>query len=118
MSGDKRALLKQRLESGQLRLQPLTFPQRELWETSPVPAADVANHICCLIEVRGGLTPENGAGATRLVLERQEALRTSFMPGKEGPLQMIRSEGVANLHFRELPPAQNQPEAIEEIARE
>ena len=53
MSGDKRALLRQWLESGEARLHPLTFPQRELWETSPVPVADPANHICCLIEVQG-----------------------------------------------------------------
>ena len=35
---DNRARLKQWLESGEARLQPLTFPQRELWETSPVAA--------------------------------------------------------------------------------
>ena len=118
MSEDKRALLKQRLESGQIRLQPLTFPQRELWETSPVPVADMANHICCLIEVRGKVTPEDGAGALQQVVERQEALRISFLPGKEQPLQMIRREAPANLRFRELTPEQCAPEAVEEIARE
>jgi len=118
MSGDKRALLKQRLENGQLRLQPLTFPQRELWETSPVPVADTANHICCLIEVRGNVTPEGGAAALQRVLARQEALRVSFLPGKDGPLQMIRSEGLTNIRVRELAPAQCHPDAVEEIARE
>ena len=118
MSGDKRALLKQRMESGQLRLQPLTLPQRELWEASPVPVADMANHICCLIEVRGKVTPEDGAGALQLVVDRQEALRTSFLPGKDRPVQMIRNDGAANMRFRELSPAQSHPEAMEEIARE
>lgn len=118
MSGDKRALLKQRLESGQLRLQPLTFPQRELWENSPVPVEDMANHICCLFEVRGNLTPEDGTGAFKMVLERQEALRVSFLPGKDRPMQMIRSEGIMNFHFRELTAAESEPEAVEEIARE
>ena len=118
MSGDKRALLKQRLESGQIRLQPLTFPQRELWETSPVPVADMANHICCLFEVRGRLTPEDGMGALQQVVERQEALRVSFLPGKDGPLQMIRSDSPANFRFRELSPAQSKPDAVEGIARE
>ncbi len=33
MQPDNRARLKQWLESGEARLQPLTFPQRELWET-------------------------------------------------------------------------------------
>jgi hypothetical protein len=118
MSGDKRALLKQRLENGQLRLQPLTFPQRELWETSPVPVEDVANHICCLIEVRGNLTPEDGSGALQSVINRQEALRVSFLPGKDRPLQMIRNEGLMNLRFRELTAEESRPEAVEEIARQ
>ncbi|MEP6671513.1 MAG: condensation domain-containing protein [Chthoniobacter sp.] len=118
MSGDKRALLKQRLESGELRLQPLTFPQRELWETSPIPVADAANHICCLIEVRGNITPDDGAGALQLVVERQEALRVSFLPGKDGPVQMIRKEGIPKFRFRELTAAESHPEAMEEIARQ
>ena len=118
MSGDKRALLKQRLESGELRLQPLTFPQRELWENSPVPPGDMANHICCLIEVRGNITPEDGAGAFHAVLDRQEALRVSFLPGKDGPVQMIRRDGVMNFHFRELREEEKSPEAVEEIARQ
>lgn len=117
MSDEKRALLQQRLESGQIRLQPLTFPQRELWETSPVPVADRANHICCLIEVRGKVTPEDGMGALQQVVERQEALRVSFLPGKAGPLQMIRSDSPANFRFRELSPSQSKTDAVEEIAR-
>jgi hypothetical protein len=118
MSADKRALLKQRLESGEIRLQPLTFPQRELWEASPVPPGDVANHICCLIEVRGKVTPEDGTGALMQVVERQEALRVSFLPGRDRPLQMIRKNGEASFRFRELTPEQRSPEAVEEIARE
>ena len=118
MAEDKRALLKQRLESGQIRLQPLTFPQRELWETSPVPVGDMANHICCLIEVRGKVTPDDATGAMQQVVERQEALRVSFLPGKDRPLQMIRQDGQANFRSHELTPSQCTPEAIEEIARE
>ncbi len=117
MSADKRALLKQRLESGQIRFQPLTFPQRELWEASPVPVADTANHICCLIEVRGKITVEDGAGALQLVVQRQEALRVSFLPGKDRPLQVIREDCAADFRSRNLSPAQSTPEAIEEIAR-
>ena len=115
---DKRALLKQRLENGELRLEPLTFPQRELFECSPVPVGDPANHICYLLEARGLVTPEDGAGALRLLLQRQEALRVSFLPGKDRPLQMIRNEGIPKFRFRELSPEQCHPEAVEEIARE
>ncbi|MEI9897838.1 MAG: condensation domain-containing protein [Chthoniobacter sp.] len=117
MAEAKRALLKQRLESGELRLQPLTFPQRELWETSPVPVEDPANHICCLIEVRGHVTPEDGSGALQMVVARQEALRVSFLPGKDGPVQMIRRDGILKFRFRELSAAESHPEAMEEIAQ-
>src|SRR4030095_2580467 len=118
MSGDKRALLKQWLESGEAQPQPLTFPQRELWETSPVPVADMANHICCLINVRGVITPEDVERAIERVVERQEALRISFLPGKDRPVQMVRENGETKFQFRELSPAQNSPEYIEELARE
>lgn len=118
MSDDKRALLKQRLERGEIRLQPITFPQRELWETSPVPVGDVANHIGCLIIVRGKVAPEDGAGALQLVVDRQEALRVSFLPGKEQPVQMIRNEAPANLRFRELTPEESTPEGVKEVARQ
>lgn len=118
MSEDKRALLKQKLERGEIRLQPLTFPQRELWEASPVPVADVANHICCLIEVQGKVTPEDGRGALQQILQRQEALRVSFLPGKGGPVQVIREDCPPSFRFRELTPEQSGPDAVEEIARE
>lgn len=118
MSGDKRTRLKQWLESGEARLHPLTFPQRELWETSAVPLADPGNHICCLIPARGLLTRRDCETAFHRVVERQEVLRLSFLPGKERPLQMVRNGCDQNLQFRELSSAQRQPEAIEEIAGE
>lgn len=118
MSVEKRALLKQWLESGKAQLQPLSFPQRELWETSPVPVADMANHICCLINVRGAITPEDAERAVGRVVERQEALRISFLPGKDRAVQMVREKGDTSFRFREVPASQSEPEHIEEMARE
>ncbi|MDB6007133.1 MAG: Siderophore biosynthesis non-ribosomal peptide synthetase [Prosthecobacter sp.] len=118
MSQDTRARLKQWLESGEARLQPLTLPQRELWEASPVPPGDVSNHICALIHVRGPITPEGCEVAVQKVAERQEVFRLSFLPGKDRPMQMIRKSSRQLLHFRELSPAQQSPEAVEELAEE
>jgi len=118
MSQDNRARLKQWLESGETRLQPLTLPQRELWEASPVPAADVSNNICAFIQVRGLLTPQGCEAAVQKVVDRQEVFRLSFLPGKGQPMQMIRKAGKPMLRFRELSSSQKQPEAIEELARE
>lgn len=118
MSQDNRARLKQWLASGEIRLQPLSFPQRELWEAAPLPAADVSNNICALIQVRGMLTPQGSEAALQKVVDRQEALRLSILPGKEQPMQMIRRSAAPALRFHELSSAQGQPEAIEELTRE
>lgn len=102
MSQDVRAQFKAWLESGEARLQPVTLPQRELWENSPVPVADPANHICGVIEIKGPITHKQCEAALQRVIDRHEALRTSFLPGKERPLQMIRTTVAAVLGYREM----------------
>jgi hypothetical protein len=102
MAEDPRTQFRKWLESGEARLQPLSLPQRELWENSPVPVADPANHICGVIEIKGPITPQQAEAALQRVIERQEALRISFLPGKERPLQMIRASGTAVLGVSEL----------------
>ncbi len=116
MPADQRARLKQWLDSGEAQLHPLTFPQRELWEVSPVSVEDSANHICCLIEVQGLLTERECRAAIQLVVDREEVLRLSVLPGRERPLQMIRKSSGINFDFREV--ADARPEAIEESTAE
>ena len=118
MPVDPRARLKQWLESGEAQLHPLTFAQRELWETSPVPPEDNAHHICSLIEVRGLLTEPDCRTAIQRVVDRQEVLRLSILPGKERPLQMVRRNFGINFDFREIAPADGHPERIEEFVAE
>jgi hypothetical protein len=116
MPVDQRARLKQWLDSGEGQLHPLTYPQRELWEVSPVAVEDNANHICCLIDVHGLLTEREARAAIQRVVDRQEVLRLSILPGKERPLQMIRKNCGINFDFREISDAR--PEAIEELTVE
>jgi hypothetical protein len=119
MSEDRRTRLKRWLESGEVSLQPLTFPQRELWESSPIPAADPSNHICTFIEVRGLITPEDCHAAVQGVVNRQEVMRLSILPGKDQPVQMIRASGTPQMQFRHLSSAsERRPEAIEELMQE
>ncbi len=118
MSQDLRANLKQWLASGEIRLQPLTFPQRELWENSPVAPGDVANHICAFIQVKGVITKEDCMNSIRGAVERQEVLRMSFLPGKGQPFQMIRATGTVAMEYRELPPELRSAEALEEVMQE
>jgi NRPS condensation-like uncharacterized protein len=114
MADDLRANLKQWLESGEVRLHPLTFPQRELWEASPVPPGDIANHICAFIQVKGRVTPEEVHAAIQKVVDRQDVLRLSFLPGKAQPVQMVRATGTAAFAYRELPPERWTQEALQE----
>jgi condensation domain-containing protein len=118
MPVDKRDVLKQWLASGKTSLQPLTFPQRELWEVSPVAVTDVSNHICCLIYLRGLVTRSACEAAIQRVVDRQDVMRLSFLPGKDRPIQMIRQSCEANFRFRELMSTQRHEEAIEELAKE
>ena len=115
MSEDKRARLKKWLESGEAQLHPLTFPQRELWETSPAPPADVSNHICCVIHVGGLISAEDCVASLQRVVNRQEVLRMSFLPGKSGPVQLIRTRSEPVMRFRDIP-SKTSPEEIEELA--
>lgn len=115
---DKRTLLRQRLESEGARFHPLSFPQRELWETSPVAVTDSANHICVYLEIKGNITFEQAGQALQRVVDRQEALRISFLPGKDRFLQLVRGNGRALMGYRELSTSDTQPEAIEELIGE
>ena len=115
MADDKRARFKQWLANGEACLQPLTFPQRELWETSIAPPADVSNHICCVINVRGLISPEDCMASMQRVVNRQEVLRLSVLPGKNGPVQLIRTQREPVLRFRDIP-SNSSAQAIEELA--
>lgn len=115
---DSRSRLKQWLESGEARLHPLSFPQRELWETSPVPVDSPANHICAFIEIKGAITFEEMQAALQLVVNRHESMRVSFLPGRDRPLQMTRATGSTLLSYRELTSNEAQPEALEELMQE
>jgi len=117
MSDAKQARLKQWLASGEAQLHPLTFSQRELWEASPAPPSDVSNHICCVIDLRGPISPEDSLASVQRVVDRQEVLRLSFLPGKSGPLQLIRKQSEPVMRFRDISP-QASAETIEELALE
>ena len=113
MEKDPKARLKEWLASGQASLRPLTFPQREIWENSPVAPGDPANHVCSYFEIRGPFTYELCHGAIQMVADRQEAMRTSFLPGKHGPVQVVRAKGETALRYREMEPSETTPEGLQ-----
>ena len=115
MSQDQQTRLKEWLASGEARLQPLTFSQRELWEASPVPPEDASNHICTFMEVRGTITEEECVTALQRVVNRQEVMRLSILPGRTQPLQLIRRTSTPVIRFRDL---SDSPHALEARMRE
>jgi len=117
MSEEKQARFKQWIESGEVQLHPLTFSQRELWETSPAPPADVSNHICSMLSIRGTISQEDSLASFQRVVDRQEVLRLSFLPGKNGPVQLIRKRSRPMMEFRDISP-ETSAEEFEELARQ
>jgi len=115
---DKRTRLRRWLDSGKAALHPLTFPQRELWEASPVPVADQSNTICCLIEIKGAITAQDCIAAMQRVVNRHEVLRLSFLPSKGQAVQMIQAQSAPVMRFRDLPLSSTSSEALDAAARE
>jgi hypothetical protein len=118
MSEERRTQFKRWLASGEVNLRPLTFPQRELWEASAVPVGNVSNHICTFIEVRGALSSRDCELAMQRVVDRQEVLRLSILPGKDHPVQMIRAKSRPMMRFHDLSFSERSSEALEELMHE
>ena len=100
-------------------MQPLTFPQRELWEASPIPVADVSNHICTFIEVRGLLTTED-CDAGDATSGRPAGSDAAFYIARQGsagpddPREQPAQDAVPELSSV----SERRPEAIEELMQE
>ncbi len=118
MAEDSRARLKEWLASGAVRLEPLSFSQRELWESSIVPPGDSCNHICVFMEVAGKVSKEDCLAAMQELVDRHEVMRLSILPGKNGPVQMIRREFPAAMRFSDLAPDASLEDAMLEIFEE
>lgn len=115
MSDAKHNRLKEWLASGEAQLHPLTFSQRELWETSPAPPSDISNHICCVLAIRGPISQHDSVASFQRVVDRQEVLRLSFLPGKNGPVQLVRKHSEPVMTFRDVSPETSADE-FEELA--
>lgn len=104
---DPRVRLKSLIASGEARLLPLSLPQRELWENSPVAPSDPANHICATIEIRGVVSFDHCEEALRTVVQRQEVLRTSFLSGDGKAAQILLTRSETTLPCRDVGSAED-----------
>ncbi len=117
-TNDPRLRLKGLLARGEARLLPLTLPQRELWENSPVAPGDPANHICATIEVRGVIAFDLCQEALSAVVARQEALRTSFLSGDGKAAQIVLAKAEAILRCRDVGPDETLAEVLSAVFSE
>ncbi|MEX1119844.1 MAG: condensation domain-containing protein [Terrimicrobiaceae bacterium] len=117
-TSDPRLRLKSLIASGEARLLPLSFPQRELWENSPVAPGDPANHICATIEIRGVFSFDLCQEALQAVVERQEVLRTSFLSGDGKAAQIVVAKTEANLRCRDVEPGEDPVEVMATVFSE
>jgi len=69
------------------------------------------------MEVRSKISPKECEAAMQRVVDRQEVLRLSILPGKSQPLLLIRSTSAPVMEFYELSAAESAPEALEERMR-
>ncbi len=115
MSDNARNRLKEWLATGAARLEPLSFSQRELWETSHVPPGDIVNHICVFMEVGGKIPREESLRAMQLLVDRHEVMRLSIIPGRNGPLQLIRRACPPAMTFSDLAPGDSLDERMREV---
>lgn len=118
MAGEAQARLKEWLATGKARLEPLSFPQREIWETSAAPPDDPSHLICCYLDIRGPLTRPMCEEALGHVIVRQDALRTTILPGKTRPLQLVRTRATPVMGYRELAPHGAEGETLLEEMQE
>jgi len=81
---------------------PLSFAQERLWFLDRLHPGQATYNVPCALRLHGRL--DRGALARTLdaLLERHEALRTSFVAGAEGPRQVIAPAGPLRLEVHDL----------------
>jgi amino acid adenylation domain-containing protein len=83
------------------RTAPLTGPQRELWIETQIGAdASRAYNESLTLRIRGPFDPQAMQGALQEVVDRHEALRTTFSP--DGDYQRIATRRTAEIAFADL----------------
>jgi hybrid polyketide synthase / nonribosomal peptide synthetase FtdB len=67
---------------------PLSFAQERLWFAEQLAAGASAYNMAVALEIRGSLDFAALAAAVAEIVRRHESLRTRFLPGDAGPLQV------------------------------
>ncbi|HLW46217.1 MAG TPA: condensation domain-containing protein, partial [bacterium] len=75
----------------------LSFSQQRLWFLEQLAPGNIAYNVPMAVQLRGGLQPTALSGALNAIVDRHEALRTTFVIQGEEPLQVVADHRVVEL---------------------
>lgn len=86
---EKRALLIERLRRSRQREFPASFPQQRMWFLEQLMPGNTANNLPRAVRITGPLDIDAWSKAVNRIVERHEALRTTFRDEDGSPVQVI-----------------------------
>lgn len=86
---EKRALLIEKLRRSRQREFPASFPQQRMWFLEQLMPGNTANNLPRAVRITGPLDIEAWSKAVNRIVERHEALRTTFRDEDGSPVQVV-----------------------------
>jgi len=81
---------------------PTSFSQKRLWFLEQLVGGQPVYHVSLEIDLGGAIGPADFSHALDLVLQRHEALRTTFALVDGEPVQVVRASGGASIQSHDL----------------
>ncbi|HYO68160.1 MAG TPA: AMP-binding protein, partial [Archangium sp.] len=81
---------------------PLSFAQQRLWFLDQLEPGSTVYNMPSALRLSGRLSASALAQALEALVLRHEALRTTFQPGQDGPVQVISEAPLSKLHTVDL----------------
>jgi amino acid adenylation domain-containing protein len=122
-SPEKRAQLEKLITEspGQFNVFPLSFAQKRMWFIDQLQPETPLYTIPAALRLTGSLHTDILQQSFRRIIERHEALRTTFIDINGAPFQMIASASefvLQQIDLSELPPEQRKQEATRQLIEE
>ncbi len=96
---------------------PLSFAQTRLWLVDHLVPGSAAYNVPAPFRLKGALDEEAFRRAFQIIVQRHEVLRTAFIPGDDGPRQVVQGQVRVDIpctDLRSLEPLAAEAAAMEE----